>query len=336
MNRKNLLLSHLVAIALCVGAAVLTHLLEPTSAAPLFDLFYAAVILSAWYGGVSPGVLAAVLSFFLLNYFFIPPIQTISFVKTDHIRLFVFLIVAILTGSLTGRFRRAKSLLESKLSELNKAKEEKAEAELAIMEISDREQRRLGQNIHDGLSQSIAGVKLMVERVRKRLAARGVPEAGDIEKIEERLAESLAHADTISRGLYPVELDANGLSAALEELAARMATVHPVDCRFHAPEGILLEDNAVANHVYRIAQEAVANAIKSGRATRINIRLSARPGRVRLSVADNGVGLGNGPMRKGMGLKLMDYRARVIKGTLALRSRRRGGTVMICEFPRKG
>jgi signal transduction histidine kinase len=90
----------------------------------------------------------------------------------------------------------------------------------------------------------------------------------------------------------------------------------------------------VANHVYRIAQEAVINAIKGGRATRINIRLFSQAPHLKLTVADNGVGIGNRPLRKGMGLKLMEYRARVINGKLRFRSRPQGGTVVSCLFPK--
>ena len=153
--------------------------------------------------------------------------------------------------------------------------------------------------------------------------------------IESRLGEALAYVDTLSRGLYPVELDTNGLMAALEEMTVKMSSVYQVICKFKCWTNIFVHDGAVSNHVYRIAQEAVINAIKGKRqqASRINVRLFHEGDFVALTVADNGVGLGNGPMRKGMGLKLMEYRSRVINGSLRIRSRPKGGTSVRCLFP---
>jgi signal transduction histidine kinase len=130
-----------------------------------------------------------------------------------------------------------------------------------------------------------------------------------------------------------VELETNGLMAALDELSAKISSVHPVDCKFICRKPISLYDSATANHVYRIAQEAVMNAIKGGKAKRINIRLSGFGDRVRLDVSDNGVGIGNAPVRNGMGLKLMEYRARIINGSLRIWSRPKGGTFVRCFFP---
>jgi signal transduction histidine kinase len=96
---------------------------------------------------------------------------------------------------------------------------------------------------------------------------------------------------------------------------------------------VALRDSAIANHVYRIAQEAVINAIKGGQASQVNLRLFYRGDHVMLVVADNGIGFESGPIRKGMGLKLMEYRARVINGTLRFTSRPTGGTLMSCSFP---
>ena len=204
-------------------------------------------------------------------------------------------------------------------------------AERAVVEISEREQRRLGQDLHDGLSQSIAGVKLMAERVRQGLQAAQLSQSKDLEVIERRLAEALLHVDTISRGLYPIELETNGLTAALADLARRLSATEPVDCRFSAPQPISL-GGVRANHLYRIAQEAVSNAIKGGRATQIRIQLSAKGHRASLIVADNGIGFHRGPRRQGMGLHLMESRSRLIDATLSFRARPRGGTVVSCAF----
>jgi signal transduction histidine kinase len=354
-----------VALLSCVVAAALTHAIEPSLHAPLFDLFYAAVIVSALIGGVGPGLLAAIVSFLMLNYGFIPPVNTLTLNSTEHLRLSVFIVVAVLTGSLSGRLRRARTLLQAQYDELKRAKQDleaahneleqrieqrthqlseanhrlshevaqRAEAEKAIMEISNREQRRLGQDLHDGLSQVLAGLRLMVERVKQNVAGTHPAESEKLAMIETRLAEALSMTDTLSRGLYPVELESNGLAAALEEFASRTSQMHPVSCRYRCWEPFPIADSGTANHVFRIAQEAAHNAIKGGKARRISIRLARRGPEAVLTVADDGVGLGNAPMRKGMGLKLMEYRARVISGRLSFRSRKSGGTLVTCVFP---
>jgi signal transduction histidine kinase len=205
-------------------------------------------------------------------------------------------------------------------------------AEKAILEISHREQPRLGQDLHDGLSQILAGVKLMSEELKGKLSGRRLPEAKDAETIEARLSEALAQADTISRGLYPVELETEGLMAALEELAGKVSKVSGVVCRFKCPRPIHVSDTSVATHLYRIAQEATTNAIKNGKAKRITVRLMSGLGRIALSITDDGIGMGSQPTRKGMGIKIMEYRARMINASFAIRSRSSGWTRVLCSF----
>jgi signal transduction histidine kinase len=206
------------------------------------------------------------------------------------------------------------------------------EAESAILDISNREQRRLGQDLHDGLCQILAGVKFMAQSVGDEMIEASLPQSKKMAIIESRLAEALTFVDTVSRGLYPVELEASGLVAALNELSTRTSRVFSVACSFRAPEQFSIGNTAIATHVYRIAQEAVANALKGGHAKRIRIRLLRENSGAVLSVVDNGVGFGNRTPRKGMGMKIMEYRASVIGGALKVRSRPRGGTLLQCTF----
>jgi signal transduction histidine kinase len=211
---------------------------------------------------------------------------------------------------------------------------QRIEAEKAILDISNREQQRLGQDLHDGLCQTLTGLRFMTQGLREALTEKDAPESKRMGVIESQLGNALAYVDTISRGLYPVELEVHGLTAALEELAVRTSKVFPVDCRFRCGGPVAVDDSAAANHLYRIAQESVINAIKSGKAKRINIRLRrAAGGSAVLSVADDGVGFGKGPMRRGMGVKMMDYRARVIGGAIAFDPLPGRGTLVKCSFP---
>jgi two-component system, LuxR family, sensor kinase FixL len=198
----------------------------------------------------------------------------------------------------------------------------------ALLEIGDRERVRLGQDLHDGLSQILAGAKLIVGGLKEKHP--------ELAMVESRLSAALSYVDTISRGLYPVELEANGLVAALQELTLKTSQAYNVACHFYCRRPIFLKDTEVANHLYRIVQEAVMNAIKGGHASRINVRLSPSDGLVLLQVADNGSGFGNGPKRKGMGLQIMQYRAQAINGKLQFKSRLRGGTRLSCSFSYQG
>jgi len=338
------------ALLASVLALILTYSLKPLSNHYVFDLFQGAVALTAFYAGLGPALMSAALSIIVLDFFFIPPLHTLSLGFPDLFRLAIFGAVAVLISSLSVRLRQAKAdlekahaLLEDRIvertQELSTANANltaeiasRLEAEKAILEITSREQRRLGQDLHDGLCQILAGAKLVSERIKNMLAAREQPEAQGLEMIESRLGEALAQADMISRGLYPVELDANGLMAALQELAVKLPRIYSVACRYKCTEPVSIHDSSIANHLYRMAQEAVMNAIKSGKAERITIQLRGRHAAVVLRVIDNGIGFQINTQRNGMGLKIMEYRARMINASLHYRSRRGGGTVVSCAF----
>lgn len=345
------LVQYSVAVFVVALATILTFWTIPGSNIHFFEWFQAGVVVTAWYGGVGPGVLAATVSSLVIDYDFIPPLHAFGMGPSDLLRLVIFEAVAILTSLLSGRLKRANAELtrgQEELEEriLERTKElstanlslireiaQRNEAEKAILDVSNREQRRLGQDLHDGLSQTLAGVKLMTERVKREIQAGTQPESGRVALIEARLSEALTFVDTVSRGLYPVELETNGLMAALDELTKNTARVHPMICTFVCQRPVSLADSAVANHVYRIAQEAMANAVKNGHAQRIRVRLLARGNRVVMTVADNGIGLKNAPVRKGMGIKLMEHRAQIINGRLRFRSGGRAGTFIRCSFP---
>ena len=170
--------------------------------------------------------------------------------------------------------------------------------------------------------------------VRDRLAEQGSAEASEVARISKLLKQAIEETRRASRGLSPVRPEPEGLSLALRELVAHTRDVFNIDCRFRCPQPVLVADNEAANHLYRIAQEAVSNAIRHGRAHRIVISLSQRGRQVTLSIADNGKGIGAlSPKRKGLGLRVMQYRAGLLQGALSVRRRRLGGTEVRCVAP---
>jgi PAS domain S-box-containing protein len=209
--------------------------------------------------------------------------------------------------------------------------------ERELLEISDREQRRIGQDLHDGLGQVLAGVGFMVSALQQRLSSRGADETDDAKQISELVTQAIAHARGMAHGLHPVRNVEAGLMTALEELCKHVERVYRVHCAFRCDEPVLVDDSVRATHVYRIAQEAMNNALRHGKAKCLTIALTRQDAEATLIVADDGTGFTDGPtIRKGMGLQIMRYRAAVIGAVISFRPGTSGGTVVMCRFPING
>lgn len=211
---------------------------------------------------------------------------------------------------------------------------ERKKLEKEILEITDREQRRLGQDLHDGLCQHLAGIELMSEVLEQKLAARSKDVAGRAGEIAKHVRDAIDQTRLLARGLSPVTLESEGLMSALQELATSTEKMFGIACRFDWTRPVSLHDHTVATHLFRIAQEAVSNAFKHGKASRIVIRLSKQSGNVVLRVSDNGCGLPKViPRKKGMGLRIMQSRAGMIGGTLTFEQLPQGGAGVTCSVP---
>ncbi|MDB6112495.1 MAG: Multi-sensor signal transduction histidine kinase [Pedosphaera sp.] len=207
--------------------------------------------------------------------------------------------------------------------------------ESQILAISEREQQRIGQDLHDELCQYLTAIKFKSGLLKRQLERHSPKEALQATAIEGMLNVATDRAHRLARGLHPVQVEASGLASALEELAANMAAVYRRHCVCVIHKPVLIHDNTTAIHLYRIAQEAIVNGLKHGKARKIIVTLAARRDAITLSVEDNGVGFSTQlPARNGMGLHIMNYRARTIGATLSLARRNRGGTVLTCTLPR--
>jgi two-component system, LuxR family, sensor kinase FixL len=205
--------------------------------------------------------------------------------------------------------------------------------EKEILEISDAEQRRIGQGLHDGLCQQLAGIQLMGEVLAKNLSKKSKAEGAQAAKIAEHVREAISQTRLLARGLSPVSLETNGLMSALQELVAAVARLFSVECRFQCGEPVLLRDNAVATHLYRIAQEAINNAIRHGKARTVVVTLTRQKSDACLIVTDNGIGFPKELKNdSGMGLRIMKYRAGMIGASLEIRSGNGDGTRVACTF----
>ncbi|MDB6023448.1 MAG: sensor signal transduction histidine kinase [Pedosphaera sp.] len=211
---------------------------------------------------------------------------------------------------------------------------ERKRLEREILEISNREQRRIGHDLHDGVCQILAGIAFMSESLADVLEEKNVRESSQAERISVLIKTAINQTRSVARGLFPVRLEENGLASALEELAANASEFFRITCQFvsrQPPHGV---DNEVALHLYYITLEAVANASKHGKAKKIIINLEPAKDRYRLEVQDDGVGFAvGGSPHAGMGIRIMQYRARVIGATLSLESHPGSGTHVVCLFP---
>jgi PAS domain S-box-containing protein len=209
---------------------------------------------------------------------------------------------------------------------------ERKRLETEITEISNREQQRIGQDLHDGLCQELAGIQIMCQVLEQKLAAKSKREAKQVADISEHIREAIAHTRKLARGLFPVELEVNGLMSALTELAENAQKLFRIECRFECMTQVHIRDNIAATHLYRIAQEAINNAVKHGRAKRVVISLRPDYDKFILAATDDGIGFSNESRKgSGMGLHTMRYRASVIGAVLEVNSAGKGATVT-CTF----
>jgi signal transduction histidine kinase len=226
--------------------------------------------------------------------------------------------------------------VEDRVAALARERAERERLEHDMLEISEREQRRLGQDLHDGLCQHLTGTALAGHVLAERLSRTDPAEADKARRIVDLIEEAISLARRMAKGLHPVEMQADGLMQALEDFAATTSEMFGIDCRFDCPTPILIHSPSTATHLYRIAQEAVSNAMKHGRADAIIVSLEEVETGVRLSIADNGSGMG-GPASgsSGMGLRIMADRAKMMGAQFSVTARGRG-VELACLLPNAG
>jgi len=212
---------------------------------------------------------------------------------------------------------------------------ERKRLERAVLEVSNSEQRRIGQDLHDGLGQHLTGIAFMSKALEQKLADKSLQETADAAKIVRLVNEAIHKTRELARGLLPVLSDSLGLMSALQHWAGEVEDLFHITCRFECDDPVLVHNDAATNHLYRIAQEAVHNAIKHGKARNITIGLAGVSGRGILSIRDDGSGITDaGANQNGMGLHIMRYRAGIIGGVLEIVRCGERGTLVTCMFPK--
>ena len=209
-----------------------------------------------------------------------------------------------------------------------------------ILQISEQERRRIGQDLHDGLGQMLTGLGLISRNLARKLERNGIEHASDLADIADLIHEADEFARGLARGLVPVDLEASGLRSALQRLSSGAEKLFAIRCTFEEVGTVLVEDNIVATHLYRIAQEALSNAVKHGKAGHIKISLAGGEEQVRLRVHDDGIGFPEGDHEEangsGMGVRIMRHRARILGAHLEIGRGVSGGTVITCTVRNLG
>lgn len=303
----------------------------------LTPLYAAPISLAAWFVGPESAFALALFSivYWILGeakagaiyYGWLAPLINC----TMRALFYAFYVVAL------ARLSRLQSSLETLAEKravlLSQETAERQRLEREMLEISEREQRRIGQDLHDGLCQHLTGTALVSQVLTERLSMEGNGEAQQAQRLVDLVEEAIVLARGMAKGLYPVEMRADGLMQALEEFAATTTELFSINCRFICHSPVLVQDSPTAIHLYRIAQEGVSNAIKHGRATDVAIILEEAESELRLVISDNGQGMAPASKDRGLGLRIMADRAKMVGGTFKVGQAPSRGIELVCLVP---
>jgi signal transduction histidine kinase len=222
------------------------------------------------------------------------------------------------------------SRLASTIATLRLEAEQRRRLEGELLTAVEAERQRIGQDLHDDLCQRLGAIALLVGSLAKKISVLDQELGAEVATIPQVITETIEACRNLARGLHPITLAAAGLPAALEELAARV----PANVKFQWPRSERIDfEPGLALHLYRIAEEAVANAVKHARANSITIELAVLGERAVLAISDDGKGVGEKLKTIGMGMRNMQYRANVIGGELTVEGHKGGGTCVRCTLP---
>ena len=213
---------------------------------------------------------------------------------------------------------------------------ERKRLEKEISEIPMREREQIGREMHDNLGQILTGIAVKSKSLEQKLRHKSLEESADATEICQLANNLIAQTRRLAKILYPVDLKIGGIAAALRMLASNVESLFKISCQVKCKNNPPIQDPVTATHLYRIAQEAVTNAAKHGKAKKVSIELTSGEEKSVLKVKNDGRSFMEVPAQKaGLGLKIMDYRARSIGASLDIRKGRNGGTVVTCLFPHK-
>jgi signal transduction histidine kinase len=294
-----------------------------------FAPFAAPIALVAWKSGRHLGFVCAFLCAltFWVAHIGSNPYETVwGFGLSVFGRWFYFSVLVVAVAALKAKWELDRARIA--------ALERTEELEFQILRTSEREQQRIGRDLHDSLGPHLAATKYAASFLANELRPRDPPAAAKAEQIGAMAGDAMALARDLARGIFPLQLAGVGLAPALENLASTTSQLTGLSVSFCETGDTQIADPEDGMHLYRIAQEAVNNALKHGGARRITVILNKSEDSLRLAVADDGKGMAPSPGdTSGMGLRSMQFRARALGGELKIDSKPGEGMIVSCEIP---
>ena len=249
------------------------------------------------------------------------------------IALGTYLIVIWLFATMLALQREMEERVIQRTAALTEEMAQRQRLEREILEIGDRERRRIGHDLHDGLGQHLTATAIAAQVLGENLGT-GTATVQEAKRIVWLVEQAINQSRSLAKGLLLAEINDGSLLATLHELAATTREQFRVECVFIGPDTVELSDHASASHLYRITQEAVRNAARHGKARRVEISLGSQPGVTRLAVTDDGIGISPEALatRPGMGLRIMAHRAAMIGAEFFIEAPAEGGTRIVCRL----
>ena len=304
-----------------------------------FSSFYLLpVALVAWFVGGGFGIVISMLSVAVwLTGDFAAGVHYSSLLVplwNGAIALTVYFVVVKTLVSLRKLQKELEERVRQRTKALASEMEERTRLEKELLEISERGQRQIGHDLHDSLGQHLTATAFASQVLTEQLENKSQPESAAARHLVKMVEEAITLTRSFARGLQPVEVKAEGLMDGFQELARNISERFKVSCEFECRESVLLHDAARSTHLYRIAQEAITNAIKHGKAKFINVSLEKTGDAITLTITDDGIGLPeNSRPGDGMGLRIMAHRAAMIGATFNLERLPESGTRVTCKLP---
>jgi signal transduction histidine kinase len=328
LRRQSLVSPFMLALALVILMGLIDYL---TGDEITVDPFYAIpILLIVWFGNRNLAIVISIccaLAWWWANSAVGHRYSSEWFRIWDAIVRLMFFCLVMFAGWI---FKQQRDSIRARVELLERSQR----LEREIIDISEREQQRIGRDLHDGVCQYLAAIGFSAAILNRDLERESSIRAQRAGEIANLLQDALKRTRDLARGLSPVDRDEGGLESALNELASSTTRLSGISCSFICVGQVEIRDNARAVHLFRIAQEALNNAIKHGRPKTVVVALEASNGTLSLRVSDDGIGFDPGSERKGMGLNIMRYRARMLAGTLEIQSNSPVGTMVTCTIAR--
>jgi signal transduction histidine kinase len=246
---------------------------------------------------------------------------------------FYFIVVWLLSN-----LRASQKQLEDKVLQrtqsLTREIAERERLEKEILEVSEREQRRIGHDLHDSVCQHWAVTAMAGQVLNEKLAAKALAEAADAREIVKLAENGITLTRNLAHGISPAEMETEGLVNAFHEFTANISKMFKVRCAFECEAPPAIDNTTITTHLYRIGQEAVQNAVRHAKPGQIIISLASRKDRIELTIEDDGVGLPDDWQKhRGLGTRIMAHRAAMLSGTFSIEPNPTGGTFVKCSIP---